>query len=671
MRGRRFCKGALIEIDGRRMTLLRKSERDVWQIEEALSGKYLEKSDRELREDYVSGRLVFARGESSAKPSDASVVGLPTLETDGNGFESAKIRRTYVKAIGSLPGSKKVIEPVIEETWKKLGSQGKPPDCSSVLRWRRKYLESGNDFASLVESSARKGNRSARYPEAVIRAVKDAIDRKYMTLERGSVQETLDAAKIEIRAENRLLASAAALPMPTRRLVMRLIDEIPAFDRHAARYGRDSANNAFRAVTGFRVIGAPLERAEIDHTPLDLLVIDDDSGMPMGRPYLTTCIDAYSRCVLGCVVSFEPPSFLTVAQCLKHALLPKTCLRAEQSTLRNDWEAHGIPEELVVDNGAEFHSVSLEKACLELGTEIHYAPRRTGAFKGIIERFQKTMNDSVAHGTPGTTFSNIFEKEDYNPAKHAVIGFRRLKEILTIWIVDVYHQRPHRSLASSPASVWSSAIAPEDIPVPPSGETLDVLLGRVESGRRLSHKGIELDGLFYNSSELTALRRRLGSVLNVDLRVNDSDLGRIAVLVPGENSFVFARALNSAYADGLSRWQHKVCRRFARMQSLPENPDSWLDAKAEIARLISEEFLAKKTRGNKRASRFATGGRSAVGAKDLLSPAQKTPEDVPPEHPDQDSMKPRTARPMKSFSPIVSVRSKKVVPPETKDLKND
>jgi hypothetical protein len=31
------------------------------------------------------------------------------------------------------------------------------------------------------------------------------------------------------------------------------------------------------------------------------------------------------------------------------------------------------------------------------------------------------MNRAVAHGVPGTTFSNIFEKGDYNPAKHAVV----------------------------------------------------------------------------------------------------------------------------------------------------------------------------------------------------------------------------------------------------------
>lgn len=48
-------------------------------------------------------------------------------------------------------------------------------------------------------------------------------------------------------------------------------------------------------------------------------------------------------------------------------------------------------------------------------------------------------------------------------------------------------------------------------------------MGRVES-RQLTHKGLELEGLFYNSPELTELRRKLGSNLKVKLRVDESIL---------------------------------------------------------------------------------------------------------------------------------------------------
>jgi putative transposase len=48
-------------------------------------------------------------------------------------------------------------------------------------------------------------------------------------------------------------------------------------------------------------------------------------------------------------------------------------------------------------------------------------------YKAKIERFLRTLSQEVAHGTPGTTFSNIFERGDYNPEKYAVSRLSILK----------------------------------------------------------------------------------------------------------------------------------------------------------------------------------------------------------------------------------------------------
>jgi len=37
-----------------------------------------------------------------------------------------------------------------------------------------------------------------------------------------------------------------------------------------------------------------LERVEIDHTVLDLFLVDVDDRLPIGRPTLTTALDVYS-----------------------------------------------------------------------------------------------------------------------------------------------------------------------------------------------------------------------------------------------------------------------------------------------------------------------------------------------------------------------------------------
>lgn len=329
-------------------------------------------------------------------------------------------------------------------------------------------------------------------------------------------------------------------------------------------------------------------------------MVVDENGFPRGRPWVTACIDDYSRCILGIIIGFEPPSYHTVAQCLKMAFLPKVFLKKDYPSILNNWIAYGVMRELVVDNGAEFHSESLENACYSMGIEIHYSARKTPWFKGKIERFLGTLNFETAHGRPGTTFSNIFDKEEYDPLKHAVIRYSVFKEVVHKWVADVYHQRPHSGLNSnSPASFWINSIDPSDIFLPDNTTQLDALFGKTEQ-RVLTHKGIELNGLFYNSSELGDLRRKLGDKLKVDIRVDDSNLGSIVVLSPDKKQIYKVPALRFEYANELSSFQHKMCKRYAQNHLGRNDVEAYLEAQLAIQEIVSKESSSgrKKQRPN-------------------------------------------------------------------------
>ncbi|RBH40617.1 integrase, partial [Pseudomonas sp. MWU13-2860] len=55
-----------------------------------------------------------------------------------------------------------------------------------------------------------------------------------------------------------------------------------------------------------------LERVEIDHTPFNIFVIDEESMLVLGRPYITVIIDCHTRMILGFYLSFSPPSIEAV-----------------------------------------------------------------------------------------------------------------------------------------------------------------------------------------------------------------------------------------------------------------------------------------------------------------------------------------------------------------------
>jgi putative transposase len=579
------------------------------------SGLFFTKEHNELLQMIADRRLTFPGSVPARK------AGLDHSEVP----EIAKLRRTYVRATLDVPNSRKALETAINDVWKRIKTPEKAPGWVSVYRWKNRFLQSQNDIRSLVDSPGSKGNRTARYPREVMELCQQAISSTYLKRERNSTQATVEDAMLRVMKENKSRPECDKLPMPTRRLITRLIENIPEFEKYAARYGHDAARMKFRSVTGQRVISAPLERAEIDHTHLDLFVVDDATSLPLGRPYVTACIDTYSRCILGIYVGFNPPSYLSVADCLEDCFQPKTKLREEYAGIVNEWPAYGVKRQLVVDGGQEFYSTSLEQVCLSLDIEWCAAPRRTPWFKGEIERFFGTMNRAVAHGIPGTTFSNIFEKDDYDPSKHAVCTFSTLKWMIRKWIVDVYHQQTHRALGTTPAKMWTSSIRAEDIHLPDESIQLAAVMGRVYR-RVLTHRGIEFEGLFYNSPELHELRVKEGPKLEVEIRVDESDIGSIFVLWPNTNSTYRVPALNIEYAEGISVWQHDQFKKWQKKRdSANEAPCGWLEAKEEIRKKMEEDFHLKRRRARMRAARHGeaferASAKAAVSKAPLVEP---------------------------------------------------
>lgn len=663
-----FQAGAIILIEGKQYLLIRKVDADIWQLEDVRSKRVHEFSTNKLQSLYASRTLVFSTKENASLcgADESQSLTANSRNFSPEEWEGAKIRRAYVHAVLDAPDNRPAILEAISNTWAKLQQPERIPSYVTVYRWKKRYLDSAKDVRSLIPQFHQRGNHKQRYPDEVEEIITRAIEQRYLTPEKGTIQDVLDEAAAKVAQENMLRPTAIALTLPTRRLVKRMLDEIPAFDRYAARHGRVAATKKFRSVQAHRTTSAPLERAEIDHTLLDLMCIDNETGLPLGRPYITACIDDYSRCLLGIYVGFEPPSYRTVAHCLKHAFLPKTDLAEKFPSVKNSWDAHGVMRELVVDNGAEFHSASLENACYSLGIEIHYSARKTPWFKGKIERFLGTLNNAVAHCNPGTTFRNIFDKEEYDPSKHAVIRLSKLQEIIRMWIVDVYHQKPHRTLNAPPAVVWQSSIRPEDILLPDDPAQLDAIMGRSEN-RRLTHKGIELSGLLYNSPELTDLRRQHGDKLDVEIRVNDADLGQIIVLSPDKSRIFKANVLTPEYANGLTAWQHRVCKKFAAQELDKYDPTAWLEAKMAITRLIEEEFMHKKQKSRTKIARFK-GEAPALPATPKVIPEPEPAPKVEPLTLEDIATPLPTPLPAKRFKPIYREREQSMIDADQADM---
>ena len=196
----------------------------------------------------------------------------------------------------------------------------------------------------------------------------------------------------------------------------------------------------------------------------------------------------------------------------------------------------------------------------------------------------------------------------------------------------------------SPHEAWTTGLmhgaeggGAVDRYLPPSSIEVESAFS-ASSKRRLSHKGIEYDCLFYNSAELGYLRENWGSEIAVEVRTQDDDLGSMIVVAPDGQTIIRVPALNQEYAAGLTRWQHAVCKRFQRNQREDDATEiSLLDAKSRIRALVEQDIFSKrKVRTRARQQRFMETEHSASPApgdhhqkSNALSSSHRTTQNEP------------------------------------------
>jgi putative transposase len=139
------------------------------------------------------------------------------------------------------------------------------------------------------------------------------------------------------------------------------------------REGADAVRPLQSAGGDVPVIGSILDQVQIDHTVIDVVIVDERERQPIGRPYLTVAIDVYSRTLVGMVVTLEPPSAVSVGLCLAHAAGDKRPW-LERLGVEADWPMSGKPKSLFLDNAAEFKSEALRRGCEQHGIRLAYRP---------------------------------------------------------------------------------------------------------------------------------------------------------------------------------------------------------------------------------------------------------------------------------------------------------
>ena len=245
----------------------------------------------------------------------------------------------------------------------------------------------------------------------------------------------------------------------------------------------------------------PLAVVQIDHTKLDVVVVDERERLALGRPWLTLAIDVYSRCIVGFYLSLDPPGIHSVGLCLVHAVLPKDLWLAKLDS-NYSWPVSGLMDLVHADNGPEFHSKALERATEEWGIRLNWRPARRPWYGGHIERLLGTVSKEL-HQLPGTTMSNPRERGKYDAQHGAALTLTELERWLVLWITGVYHEHLHREIGTSPIVRFQEGLRLADLKPRVVNDAVKFSLDFMPLYERsVGRDGIRLDGICYWSDVL-------------------------------------------------------------------------------------------------------------------------------------------------------------------------
>jgi putative transposase len=350
---------------------------------------------------------------------------------------------------------------------------------------------------------------------------------------------------------------------------------------------------------------------QADHTQVDVLVVDQ-GGEVLGRPWLTIVVDSYSRCIMGLHLGFDAPSASVVCLALRHAILPKQYSSSYE--LRESWGTYGLPQYLYTDQGKDFTSQHLEQVATELGIGLCSRPQPSEG--GIVERPFGTLNREFFSSLPGYVGSNAVSRSPV-AEREASLTLLQLEQLLVRYIVDRYNQGLDARMGDQTRiGRWEAGLTVQ-LPLL-SDRELDICLMRRE--RRRVYRGgyLQFANLSYRGEHLAGYGGE-----EVIIRYNPRDITTVLVYQQDGKS---ERFVARAHATGLEtetmsyREAQAIAGRLRKYGKAITNESMLLEVRDRdtVVEQLRRQKRRKRTSGRAKPVAASSGTATNVSGKDKV-----------------------------------------------------
>ncbi|MEH3085439.1 MAG: Mu transposase C-terminal domain-containing protein [Xylophilus ampelinus] len=473
---------------------------------------------------------------------------------------------------------------------------------STMYRHLDDYRKHGEISALLRKPRSDFGK--SRLPSEIESIISQTIEDEYLNEHRRSIATVQLIVKKKCRE--------AGLPAPHESTLAERIKKLPKELVTRRRLGKKYADERFSLHKGaFPNASYPLAAVQIDHTPMDIIIVDDEYRQPIGRPFLTIALDVFSKMIVGFYISLDHAGALATGQCLSIAMLRKEKYLQSMGLdpEKFPWPCWGKMGRIHTDNAKEFHGNMLSRAVAQHGIIAEKRPAGQPRYGGGVERAFRTFMARVHEELPGTTFSNIKSRVDYDPEGKAIMSLGAVQKWFTVYVAGYYHQSPHKGNDNfPPIYMWKKGLLEGTADQPARGlprpiedeeqlrlDFLPYFLGTVQE------YGIQFEHITWTDGALKRLIHIKDSSTNRGkkyvIRYDPRDLSRIWLYEDVSKMYIEVRYAN-ILRPPVSLWEVRSARAKLRKESKAAiNEELIFQAIALMRQIVEEEAeIAKSSR---------------------------------------------------------------------------
>lgn len=460
---------------------------------------------------------------------------------------------------------------------------------TTLYRWQEKYKSTGT-ILGLISNKVGVRKGSKRLDSEIEIIIRKIIENYYLTIQKPSIQSVVNKVLSECKRLN--------IVAPHSNTIRNRINEISEYEKLLKHGSRGLAKTKYEPAPNKFEADYPLQLIEIDHTPCDIILVDDEHRLPIGRPWITLAIDIYSRMIVGYYLSMNAPSVTSVGMCVSNAILPKDLLLSKFD-INSNWNVWGYPETIHVDNGADFRADAVKRAGLAHGINIEFRPVGRANFGGHIERVIGTLMHEI-HNLPGTTFSNIKQRGEYNSDANASMTFYEFEKWILTFITKIYHKRIHSSLSLSPEQQWEEGLFADESGIgfiqKPSNNSSIILDFLPIYERTIQKNGVNIEGLNYYDHVLRTKINQMenGKKKQFIFKRDPRDISYIWFYEETTQEYFKINVANQNMPS-MTAWEFDLIKTELKNKGLKRvNQDAILEAREELHKQIEQSVKSSK-----------------------------------------------------------------------------